>query len=110
MGVLCVIGRVVAEGGGGVTWALSGARTASETCPDRVRLCVAGAVGECAAMTDTFDTTEKKSERLEVRLGYREKGAFVEACEMQGDTPSGAVRRFISGYVRRADGDILASA
>ena len=36
-------------------------------------------------MTDTFDTTEKKSERLEVRLGYREKGAFVEACEMQGD-------------------------
>ena len=61
-------------------------------------------------MTDLSDTTEKKSERLEVRLGYREKGAFVEACEMQGDTPSGAVRRFISGYVRRADGDVLASA
>ena len=61
-------------------------------------------------MTDTFDTSEKKSERLEVRLGYREKGAFVEACEMQGDTPSEAVRRFISGYTRRADGDVLASA
>jgi len=42
---------------------------------------------------------EKKSERLEVRLGYEEKQTFTEACENQGDTPSGAVRRFINGYV-----------
>jgi len=53
---------------------------------------------------------EKKSERLEVRLGYQEKQQFAEACETQGDTPSGAIRRFISGYVRRSDGDILSSA
>jgi len=37
---------------------------------------------------------EKKSERLEVRLGYEEKQDFTEACENQGDTPSGAIRRF----------------
>ena len=53
---------------------------------------------------------EKKSERLEVRLGYEEKQTFTEACENQGDTPSGAVRRFISGYVRRSDEDVLSSA
>lgn len=53
---------------------------------------------------------EKKSERLEVRLGYQEKQNFTEACDLQGDTPSGAVRRFINGYVRRSDGDVIASA
>ena len=53
---------------------------------------------------------EKKSERLEVRLGYEEKQNFTEACENQGDTPSGAVRRFINGYVRRSDEDVLSSA
>lgn len=53
---------------------------------------------------------EKKSERLEVRLGYQEKQTFTEACENQGDTPSGAVRRFINGYVRRSDADVLSSA
>lgn len=53
---------------------------------------------------------EKKSERLEVRLGYQEKQNFVEACDTQGDTPSGAVRRFIRGYVRRSDDDLLSSA
>lgn len=50
---------------------------------------------------------EKKSERLEVRLGYKEKQAFAEACETQGDTPSGAIRRFINGYIRRSDSDVL---
>ena len=54
--------------------------------------------------------TEKKSERLEVRLGFQEKSKFVEACETQGDTPSSALRRFIRGYVRRADADMFASA
>ena len=53
---------------------------------------------------------EKKSERLEVRLGHQEKQEFADACDMQGDTPSGAIRRYISGYVRRSDGDVLASA
>ena len=53
---------------------------------------------------------EKKSERLEVRLGYQEKQDFTEACDLQGDTPSGAIRRFINGYVRRSDGDVIASA
>jgi len=56
------------------------------------------------------DMDEKKSERLEVRLGYQEKQNFVEACDTQGDTPSGAVRRFIKGYVRRSDEDVLQSA
>lgn len=54
--------------------------------------------------------SEKKSERLEVRLGFQEKTDFVEACETQGDTPSSAMRRFIRGYVRRADADLFASA
>lgn len=53
---------------------------------------------------------EKKSERLEVRLGYQEKNDFIEACDLQGDNPSGAVRRFINGYVKRSDGDVLSSA
>jgi len=56
------------------------------------------------------DVMEKKSERLEVRLGYQEKQTFTEACENQGDTPSGAIRRFINGYVRRSDADVLSSA
>ena len=55
-------------------------------------------------------TTEKKSERMEVRLGHQEKQAFVDACDLQGDTPSGAVRRFISGYTKRADGDVMGEA
>ena len=53
---------------------------------------------------------EKKSERLEVRLGFQEKQDFSEACEIQGDTPSGAIRRFINGYVKRSDGEILSLA
>lgn len=53
---------------------------------------------------------EKKSERMEVRLGYSEKQAFVEACDVQGDTPSGAVRRFISGYTRRSTDDVMGEA
>ena len=53
---------------------------------------------------------EKKSERLEIRLGYQEKQNFVNACDTQGDTPSGAVRRFIKGYVRRSDEDLLSTA
>ena len=53
---------------------------------------------------------EKKSERLEVRLGFQEKQEFVEACDLQGDNPSGAIRRFINGYVKRSDGDVLSSA
>jgi len=32
-------------------------------------------------------------------------GAFNEACESSGDTPSSALRRFIDSYIRRADGD-----
>lgn len=66
------------------------------------------ALGDCKEMSCIM--TEKKSERLEVRLGYQEKTNFVEACETQGDTPSFALRRFIRGYVRRADADLFASA
>jgi len=50
---------------------------------------------------------EKKSERLEVRLPYSKKQAFVEACEQQSDTPSNAIRRFINSYIRRSDNDAL---
>lgn len=52
---------------------------------------------------------EKKSERFEVRLGYQEKQDFNNACELQGDTPSNAIRRFISGYVKRSDDDVLST-
>lgn len=55
-------------------------------------------------------TSEKKSERIEIRVGFDEKTSFVDACDSQGDTPSGALRRFIKGYVRRAKGDILGEA
>ena len=61
-------------------------------------------------MSDSQSRTEKKSERMEVRLGHAEKQAFVDACDLQGDTPSGAVRRFIAGYTRRSDGDVMGEA
>ena len=50
---------------------------------------------------------EKKSERIENRVSHRKKQAFNEACDTQGDTPSSALRRFIDGYIRRADQDIF---
>lgn len=50
---------------------------------------------------------EKKSERLEIRLPYSKKEAFIEACEQQSDTPSNAVRRFINSYIRRSNTDDL---
>lgn len=53
---------------------------------------------------------EKKSERMEIRLGHLEKQGFLEACHTQGDTPSEALRRFIEGYTRRANSDLRASA
>jgi len=53
---------------------------------------------------------EKKSERLEVRLGFQEKQAFTVACDTQGDTPSSAIRRFISGYTKRSDGEVMGEA
>lgn len=59
-------------------------------------------------MPKTYE--EKKSERLEVRLGYQEKTEFVEACDTQGDTPSSALRRFIRGYTKRADGELMGEA
>jgi hypothetical protein len=48
---------------------------------------------------------EKKSERLEIRLSFSKKQAFLEACEIQGDQPSDALRRFIQSYTRRAKAD-----
>ena len=59
---------------------------------------------------NTDSNWEKKSERFEVRLPYSKKQAFLQACEDQGDTPSSAVRRFIDGYLRRADMDVLKAA
>lgn len=61
-------------------------------------------------MTETEIETEKKSERMEIRLGHTEKQSFLQACESQGDTPSDALRRFIDGYSRRANSDLRASA
>lgn len=48
---------------------------------------------------------EKNSERLEIRLPYSKKQAFMDACENQSDTPSHAIRRFINSYIRRTDSD-----
>ena len=60
---------------------------------------------------DVLDNqSEKKSERMEIRLGHLEKQGFIEACHTQGDTPSEALRRFIEGYTRRANSDLRASA
>lgn len=50
---------------------------------------------------------EKKSERIEIRVSHPKKQAFHEACDSQGDTPSNALRRFIDGYIRRADQDMF---
>jgi len=52
---------------------------------------------------------EKKTERLDIRVSHQKKQAFTQACEDQGDTPSHAVRRFITTYIRRANRDEVAS-
>jgi len=52
---------------------------------------------------------EKKTERLDIRLSHNKKQAFAQACENQGDTPSSAVRRFITTYIRRERRDEMAS-
>lgn len=61
---------------------------------------------------DNKDTVpfEKKTERLDIRVSFEKKKAFTEACENQGDTPSNAVRRFISTYIRREQRDEVAAA
>lgn len=51
---------------------------------------------------------EKKSERIEIRVSHSKKEAFNAACESNGDTPSGALRRFIDGYIKRAESDAFA--
>ncbi|MGB3457003.1 MAG: hypothetical protein WBG08_05920 [Litorimonas sp.] len=61
-------------------------------------------------MTRSSEPPEKKSERLEIRVGHSEKQGFMKACDSQGDTPSDAMRRFIRGYVRRADADVSGQA
>lgn len=48
---------------------------------------------------------EKKSERLDIRVSHQKKQAFTRACEEQSDTPSDAIRRFVSTYIRRANQD-----
>lgn len=53
----------------------------------------------------TKNNFEKKSERLDIRVSHEKKQAFTKACENQGDTPSNAVRRFITAYTRRATHD-----
>lgn len=52
---------------------------------------------------------DKKTERLDIRLSHNKKQDFVQACENQGDTPSSAVRRFITTYIRRERRDDTAS-
>lgn len=49
--------------------------------------------------------TGKKTERLDVRISHEKKQAFNEACDIQSDTPSSAVRRFVNSYIRRAKRD-----
>lgn len=49
--------------------------------------------------------SEKKSERLEIRLPFSKKADFLKACEQQSDTPSNVVRRFINSYIRRSNAD-----
>lgn len=56
-------------------------------------------------MTDRDTSFEKKSDRIEIRVSHSKKQAFNAACENQGDIPSNALRRFIDGYIRRADKD-----
>lgn len=51
---------------------------------------------------------EKKTERIEIRVRHSKKQAFNTACENSGDTPSSALRRFIDGYIKRADQDAFA--
>lgn len=56
------------------------------------------------------NTFEKKSERLDIRVSHKKKEAFTQACEEQGDTPSNAVRRFITSYTQRANHDNFRAA
>lgn len=52
---------------------------------------------------------DKKTERLDIRVSHNKKQAFTRACEDQGDTPSNAIRRFITTYIRRARQDNIFS-
>lgn len=56
------------------------------------------------------NTFEKKTERLDIRVSHKKKEEFTQACEEQGDTPSNAVRRFITSYTRRANHDNFRAA
>jgi|GEM_PF-451731 len=47
---------------------------------------------------------EKKSETLEVRLGYLNKNAFMAACKSEGKTASAVIRTFIDGYLAKEKG------
>lgn len=49
--------------------------------------------------------TDKMTERLDVRISHQKKQDFTEACDMQSDTPSNAIRRFVNSYIRRAKRD-----
>ena len=60
-------------------------------------------------MEDRDTPFEKKTERLDIRLSHNKKQAFAQACENQGDTPSSAVRRFITTYIRRERRDAMAA-
>ena len=53
--------------------------------------------------------TEKKTERLEVRLALTEKSALLKAAEAVGGTPSETVRSLIQDFVREQDHRDLSS-
>lgn len=53
---------------------------------------------------------DKKTDRIEIRVSPNEKSEFSTACDLQGDTPSSALRRFMTGYIRRKNADTLSSA
>jgi hypothetical protein len=43
--------------------------------------------------------SEKKTETLEVRLGYGQKATFMDACREQGLTASDVIREYIDGFL-----------
>lgn len=46
--------------------------------------------------------TDKKSERLEIRLSHARKQAFIKACDENGITSSEAIRLFIDAYIAQS--------
>lgn len=57
-----------------------------------------GPAGPYRKVKTSMTRPEKRSESLEIRLGYSAKQAFMDACREQGVTASEVVRAYVESY------------